>query len=138
MCFLWSVHHWLQEKTVEDQIESHLDSLKTQIVKEAQAVQDQNQWVSRVAEIVRHYTQKIHAVEQDTVHRKDVIRKLFAKKKKYEALLNKARLDKSVLHRVMAAHRAGQNKDEEQDIDEWDKKEPHYSKQTVFRDPSDS
>ena len=76
-----------------DQIERTLDAIKSQIVIEASKVQQENRWVKAVKDVVKHYNTKIQRVEGHTGKIKDLIRKLFAKKKRYEDMLLQHQLD---------------------------------------------
>jgi len=96
-----------------EQIEAALDRVKSEIVVQAQKVQQENRWMRTVKKIIKHYEEKIKRVSTHVDKMKGDIKKLFGKKKHYEDLLLQYHLDQENLKKVAQEKEWKKNKEEE-------------------------
>jgi hypothetical protein len=95
-----------------EQIEAALDRVKSEIVVQAQKVQQENRWIRTVKKIIKHYNEKIKRVSSHVDKVKGDIKKLFSKKKHYEDLLLQYQLDQENLAKLAKEKEYKKNKEE--------------------------
>lgn len=98
-------------RTPADEIESRLTDVKNDIVNRAQKLQADSVWVKQVKELIQHYTAKIAAVNGANTALKSDIKRLFAKKKKYEDLLMQYSIDRDHFNRQVEQQAVEQKKE---------------------------